>query len=659
MKNARIIIFLISLFHFSSVEAQNKYALLIGISTYPNNQSKNQLWSNLKSDNDIELLQKTLPKHGFSADNIFTLLNERVTPSGIGEAIDDLCQKLNNGDVVILHFSGHGQQITDLDGAEYDLLDEAFVCYNAPTEYYNGYKGEDHLSDDEINILISKIRKKLGSTGHLLVLFDSCHSGNMSRGGGNLNARGGEGKIVFPDSVVKALAIEKQPLGSSDWISSQEDESNLASYCAISGCLPSELNYQVFDKSNTEYGSLTYAFCEVMRQPGVEKMNYQDVSLRIKQIIQNKVSENNNSQHPTVEGNLSTLFLSGQALGIKPYFEIFSINKDIVTVSAGLLSSLNLGDSLCFKNIKGQIIDKGRIESIDATQCQVKLKKIKSSSKTIESNYTAELWSRNMTVDFIKTYIKGSSKRHISLIKDSISNLYGFELVEDSLAAKLIIEVRKDKSISCYTRMSPTNFIRKIQNQPIEALTAIKKELESYFIIERFSSLEINSNLNASLAFRRFSPKVAIPTKDDTIKIESIDHIFYFTHSLNWEAGVIGKMKAKDLLQVELYSPKLIHVKMINIVNGEITNKNLKSEPVKPSSLKTIWSTVDPGDLYKVIISDKPFDLSNAPAVIQGKSKLPASRGEIDVTEFLFPKTKNSRGGDQEFSIYNFNVEIE
>jgi hypothetical protein len=77
MKNARIIIFLFGLFHLSTVEAQNKFALLIGVSKYPNNQSKNQLWSNLKSDNDIDLLQKTLPKHGFSADNIFTLLNER------------------------------------------------------------------------------------------------------------------------------------------------------------------------------------------------------------------------------------------------------------------------------------------------------------------------------------------------------------------------------------------------------------------------------------------------------------------------------------------------------------------------------------------------------------------------------------------------------
>lgn len=641
----------------SSVSAQNKYALLVGVSKYPANDSKHQFWGNLSSDKDLDLLKKTLPKQGFSAEHIYTLENENVTPEGIEKAVENLCQQLAKGDIVILHFSGHGQQITDLDGAEDDFLDEAFVCYNAPTTYYEGYKGEDHLTDDQINVLISKIRIKLGDNGNLLVLFDSCHSGNMTRGGNNLTRRGGEGKIIIPKENIKQLLNERTSEGYSDWITSVDERVDLAPFCAISGCLSGEVNYQIQDKSMVEYGSLTYAFCEVIKQPGIEKMNYQDVSLRIKQIIQNKVSEHNISQHPSAEGNLNTLFLSGKALGIKPYFEIYKIDRDLITVDAGLLSNLNLGDSLCFKNSSDKILAKGLIGRISATQCEVIVPKINSTLKLAESNYTAERWSRNLKADFIALYIKGSNKKQIETVRDSLSNLYGYDLVDDSLKAKLIFNIGKDKTLSCYLKNQPNAFIRKIHNQPFEYFSAVKKELEAYFLMERFSSIELNGDLDAKVSFKRFSQKVTNRSETDTIEIEAKNGKYY-THILEWENGITGKMKNKDLFQMETSSSKPIYAVMVNIVNGEITNpRSLKSINIKPNTAFPFWSTVEPGDLYKIIISDKQFDLTNAPAVINGKSNL--SRGSGDAIDLLFPKTNSSRGGDQEFSIYNFKVEID
>ena len=643
----------------SLTNAQNKYALLIGVSKYPANDSKKQFWGNLSSDKDLELLRKTLPKQGFLSEHIFSLENENVTPIGVGKAVENLCQQIVPGDIVVFHFSGHGQQITDIDGAEYDGFDEAFVCYNAPTEYYDGYKGEDHLTDDQINVLLSKIREKLGSNGHLLVLFDSCHSGNMSRGGNELTRRGGEGEIVIPTELIKTLNHEKVSEGYSDWLNAADERADLAPFCAISGCLSGEVNYQISDKANVQYGSLTYAFCEVIKQPGIEKMNYQDVSLKIKQIIQNKVSEHRITQHPSTEGNLGSLFLSGKALGIKPYFEIFSIEKDKITVEAGLLNNLNVGDSLSFKNNSGKVVAKGGIQSITATQCIVKCEKIQSQwTKVAESNYTAEVWNRNLTAEFIPIFIKSSSKKHLAAIKDSLSTIYGYKLIEDSLKAKLIFNVGKDKALSCYLRKRPNVFIRKIQNKPYETYSDVKKELEAYFLIERFANLELSSDLNTSVSFRRFSPKVLIQNEIDTFEIITSNQKKYFTHPLKWENEVIGKMKNGDLIQMETSSSKSVHAVMVNIVNGEITNlEGLKARNIKPNNPHSFWSTVEPGDLYKIIISDKPFDLTKAPAVIQGKSNL--SRGSDSAIEILFPKTNATRGGEQEFSIYNFFVEIE
>ena len=638
----------------SLTNAQNKYALLIGVSKYPANDSKMQFWGNLSSDKDLDLLKKTLPKQGFSSEHVFTLENEEVTPKGVEKAVDNLCQQITEGDIVILHFSGHGQQITDLDLAEDDGYDEAFVCYNAPTKYYDGYKGEDHLTDDQINVLISKIREKLGSKGHLLVLFDSCHSGNMTRGGNELTKRGGEGKMVIPNEVIKTLEKVRVSEGYSDWIHSEDDRTDLSSFCAISGCLPGEVNFQILDKSNIQYGSLTYAFCEVMKQPGLEKLNYQDVSLRIKQIIQNKVSQYNQSQHPSVEGNLNNLFLSGKAIGIKPYFEISEIRANEVTIDAGLLDNLNLGDSLIIKGGNNNNIAKGKITSINASQCILYSNKVQTKLKQPVSNYTAEVMTRNLVADFIPINIKGS-KKHVESIRDSISQLYGYNIVEDTLQAKMILEIDKNKTISLYKKNQPNVFIRKIQNQPFNQVSAIKKELEAYFLIERFSNLELIGNNDVSISFQRYASNV--PNKDN-INYVFIDSKYGYTHPLEWIKGVPGMMNEKELIQVNIQTKIPTYMVIINILNGEITttkSEKLTARPLKTDQSNTFWLKVDKGDLYKIIISDRSFNLLNSPAVIQGKSNL--SRGTGDATDFLFPKTNSSRGHDQEFTIFNFNVE--
>lgn len=649
-------LFLICLCFFNSLTfAQNKYALLIGVSNYPQNESKKQFWGNLSSDKDLELLKKNLPKQGFTPEHIFTLENENVTPKGVANAVEGLCQQLSNGDIVILHFSGHGQQITDLDLAEDDGYDEAFVCYNAPTAYYDGYKGEDHLTDDQINVLISKIREKLGASGHLLVLFDSCHSGNMSRGGNELTRRGGEGKIIIPKDIIETLEHEKVSEGFSDWVNTEDDRGNLSSFCAISGCLPEEVNFQILDKSYDQYGSLTYAFCEVMKQPGVEKMNYQDISLRIKQIIQNKTAEYNVSQHPSVEGSLNTTFLSGKANSVKPYFEISEIKSDALTLEAGLLDNLNLGDSIVVKGLSNIVVAKGKIETISASQCIIKLGKVKSKLNQLPSNYTAELYTRNLTADFIPIFIKGN-KKQVEIVRDSLYQLYGYTFVEDTTQAKMILEIDKNKGISFYKKIQPNIYIRKIQNQPFNQMAAIKKELEAYFLIERFSKLELNGNNEATVSYQRYASTV--PNKDDVnnVLIETKSGYTY-THPLEWIKGIPGMMNEKELIQINIQTKEPTYMVILNVLNGEITTKpeKLNARPLKPNQPNIVWLQVDKGDLYKIIVSDRSFNLSNSPAVIQGKSNL--SRGTGDATELLFPKTNSSRGEDQEFTIFNFNVE--
>ena len=149
-----------------------------------------------------------------------------------------------------------------------------------------------------------------------------------------------------------------------------------------------------------------------------------------------------------------------------------------------------------------------------------------------------------------------------------------------------------------------------------------------------------------------------MPNQDEVNTI-CIDPKLGYTHQLEWNKGVPGMMNEKDLIQVNIQTKEPSFMVILNILNGEISTKSEKliGRNLKQNESNIFWLKVDKGDLYKIIISDKPFNLANAPAVINGKSNL--SRGSGDAIDLLFPKKNSSRGGDQEFSIYNFKVEID
>lgn len=126
----------------------NKIALVIGIGKYqPGNG-----WKDIHGDNDVYLIRHALVNAGFSEENIYTLKNESATKAGILEAFKQLSDKVASGDIVVLHFSCHGQQITDTNGDEADGFDEALVPYDAPsdTKKNAAYTGDNHLTDDEL-----------------------------------------------------------------------------------------------------------------------------------------------------------------------------------------------------------------------------------------------------------------------------------------------------------------------------------------------------------------------------------------------------------------------------------------------------------------------------------------------------------------------------
>lgn len=227
--------------------AQTKRALIIGLG-----EQEDKSWAKINGDKDVPYVKAMLSKAGY--DEITSLVNFQATKIGIVNAFHSLAARCCEGDVVYVHFSGHGQQVTDLDGDEEDGLDEAWIPYDAYLQYGESDKGEKHLIDDEINVLLTEIRNKIGEAGLMLVVVDACHSGDSSRGEDIMETvRGVFNVFVIP----KTQKVERVEQGDEQWLT-------------LSACKDYQLNQEL---KYPQMGKLTYAICSLVEEGNLSWRN--------------------------------------------------------------------------------------------------------------------------------------------------------------------------------------------------------------------------------------------------------------------------------------------------------------------------------------------------------------------------------------------------
>lgn len=177
---------------------------MIGLGQYEDTN-----WSVIHGDKDVPIILAMLKGYGYH--DVQTLVNAQATKKRITDGFKRLMRKCRKGDIVYIHFSGHGQRMTDVDGDEADGLDEAWVPYDGYLQYGDKDRGEKHLVDDEIGVLLTDIRNRIGTLGHLLVVADACHSGDSSRDIGKECVRGTERMFVIPIDLNLIVKKEKAP----------------------------------------------------------------------------------------------------------------------------------------------------------------------------------------------------------------------------------------------------------------------------------------------------------------------------------------------------------------------------------------------------------------------------------------------------------------
>ena len=181
-----------------SVTAQTKRALVIGIG-----EQQDKEWNKINGDKDVPFVQAMLKNAGFKS--VTTLVNRKATKVGIVGAFKRMTASCKQDDVVYIHYSGHGQQMTDVHNDEKDGLDECWIPYDAYRKASATYHGEKHLTDDELNVYLNAIRNKIGTKGKLLVVIDACHSGDGTRGDDDEIVRGVEDTLVVDSQYARGL----------------------------------------------------------------------------------------------------------------------------------------------------------------------------------------------------------------------------------------------------------------------------------------------------------------------------------------------------------------------------------------------------------------------------------------------------------------------
>gem|GEM_PF-2858998 len=156
------------------VKIKDKYALVVGITNYEHDtiidleypaQDASDFYQFLVSDKYEE----------FSKDNVTLLTNEGATTQAIEREMSQLVMEVDENDLVIIFYSGHGAPGPDKNEDEDDGYDEYFVTYDTDTStganlYTTG------ISDDQFGNWLTSMDSR-----QVAIFIDSCYAGGATK----------------------------------------------------------------------------------------------------------------------------------------------------------------------------------------------------------------------------------------------------------------------------------------------------------------------------------------------------------------------------------------------------------------------------------------------------------------------------------------------
>ncbi len=150
----------------------NRHALIIGVSQYADANTPPLPGARI----DRESATQMASAMQVPASNITYLQDSQATGGNIRKALADMNARVQDGDRVFVHFSGHGTRYND---------PVAGGCVEALLAYDGGWSGT--ITNREMSELLKPITAK---TDKLFVMYDACHSGGIVNAASTIRSRG-------------------------------------------------------------------------------------------------------------------------------------------------------------------------------------------------------------------------------------------------------------------------------------------------------------------------------------------------------------------------------------------------------------------------------------------------------------------------------------
>ncbi|MBK7237492.1 MAG: caspase family protein [Sterolibacteriaceae bacterium] len=339
-----------------------RYALLVGVSDYPNTSAFKPLRG---PRNDVERMRRILSGRRFDATNITVLADgiggaEQPTRKNILAALERLATQAKAGDFVYLHFSGHGSQQPALrlpPGAdpEPDASSEIFLPIDVG--HWDGKRAavENAIADHE---LIAILKRIIAKDTFVWSVFDACHSATLMRSGDqDVRVRQVPPEALgIPESAWAEARKQARERGTQTRGAAAEDPLHIDSqnpagrgrYVSFYGAqtteeapeMPMPLGLSAGDPRKRLHGVLSYTLAEALES--LDGISYRQLS----EFILQRYATQNISRKPTPAFSGSGLDapVFGSAGG-GPVLRQWAVEKrdGVAVVNAGLLSQVSEG----------------------------------------------------------------------------------------------------------------------------------------------------------------------------------------------------------------------------------------------------------------------------------------------------------------------------
>ncbi len=328
-------------------------AFMVGVGAYQNPDA----WSELTGPpKDVARLRQTLmERFDTPPERLIALPQEEATRDGIQQGLLDLIASAQPGDTVIFYYAGHGFATANRqppEGAvfesfdpEDDGLDECLVAINAPKPDDPTFADKvvrDDFFETALKKAVEKVRPNGDGEGSVIFMFDSCHSGTISRSANAL------GKVERTNLKYRAGALPPKQADVPAVLEASRHAAGGKGWVVLSACS----SRQTAKEDPSHGGDFTNALVTALEDPRLgPDSTYHDLMRLVSS------TRYFYDQNPVIEGDRDMVLFGGTAKPRQASISVVKQYNDVVVLDRGRLLGLTPGTKVALYKVGAKSAD--------------------------------------------------------------------------------------------------------------------------------------------------------------------------------------------------------------------------------------------------------------------------------------------------------------